>query len=142
MFKQWLVKKLTPDARLPSRQSSRAAGYDLYSVEDVTIPARGVALVDTGLAMTITCDESYIRIAPRSGLAVKGITIGAGVIDRDYRASVKVVMYNLTDVPYEVALGDRIAQAIVEKIVDCDIVHVEDLDDTERAGAGFGSTGR
>jgi dUTP pyrophosphatase len=114
----------------------------LYSIQNVTIPARGRALIDTGIGMTPP-RNTYIRIAPRSGLAVKkGITTGAGVVDRDYTNSIKVVMYNLTDEPFTVDVGDRIAQAIVERICRCDVVEVDELDATERGLGGFGSTGK
>ena len=137
-----LVKKLSPDARLPVRHSAHAAGYDLFSVQNVVIPPGGLGIVDTGVAMTTTIEDTYLRIAPRSGLAVKGITTGAGVVDRDYTASVRVVLYNLSGDPYSVAIGDRIAQAIIERIVTCEVVEVDDLAATQRGGGGFGSTGR
>lgn len=65
-----LIKKLTETAKLPTRGSALAAGYDLYADEDAVVPARGQALVSTGIAMTVP-DGCYGRIAPRSGLAVK-----------------------------------------------------------------------
>ncbi len=72
-----LVKRLTPNARAPSRGSAYAAGYDLHSAEDTVVQARSQALISTGLAMTIP-QGYYGRIAPRSGLAVKhGISVGA-----------------------------------------------------------------
>lgn len=77
------IKKLTPEARLPLRGSAMAAGWDLHASEAISIPARGRALVSTGLAMAIP-GGCYGRVAPRSGLAVKkGIETGAGVIDSD-----------------------------------------------------------
>ena len=85
------------------------------SCEDTTVPARGKALVATGLAMQIP-SGNYGRIAPRSGLAWKHmIDVGAGVIDSDYRGEVKVLLFNLSNVDFEVKDGDRIAQLIVEK---------------------------
>ncbi|EKM54790.1 uncharacterized protein PHACADRAFT_258889 [Phanerochaete carnosa HHB-10118-sp] len=64
---------------------------------------------------------TYARIAPRSGLAVKGIDIGVGVVDRDYTREVRVVMINTTDQIFQVHAGDRIAQVILERIASCDI---------------------
>ncbi|KAI9764159.1 MAG: Deoxyuridine 5'-triphosphate nucleotidohydrolase [Geoglossum simile] len=79
------VKKLSPKGRAPTRGSAFAAGYDIYSAHDTTIPARGKALVDTGIAVAVPAG-TYGRIAPRSGLSSKHfIDTGAGVIDADYR---------------------------------------------------------
>ena len=84
----------------------------------------------------------YGRVAPRSGLTVKHfLDVGAGVIDSDYRGPVGVVMFNFSDMDFNVSQGDRIAQLIIEKIAMLDVVKVEDLDDTSRGAGGFGSTG-
>lgn len=80
--------------------------------------------------------------APRSGLALKhAIDVGAGVIDADYRGPVGVILFNHSDVDFEVKAGDRIAQMILEKIVTPEVIEVEDLDSTLRGEGGFGSTG-
>lgn len=67
--------------------------------------------------------------------------MGAGVIDADYRGSVGVILFNHSDVDFEIKEGDRIAQLIIEKIITPDVVEVEDLDSTARGAGGFGSTG-
>mmetsp|Transcript_7018 Transcript_7018/g.8860 ORF Transcript_7018/g.8860 Transcript_7018/m.8860 type:complete len:188 (+) Transcript_7018:168-731(+) len=135
------VKKLSENAMLPTRGSPLSAGYDLYSAMAGVVPARGKALLKTDLA--IACPENtYGRIAPRSGLAwKKSIDVGAGVIDADYRGNVGIILFNLSDVDFEVKKGDRIAQLILERICMADLEEVEDLDATERAAGGFGSTG-
>lgn len=69
------------------------------------------------------------------------IDVGAGVIDADYRGPLGVILFNFSDVDFEVKAGDRIAQLIVERIVMPDVVEVEDLDSTARGAGGFGSTG-
>lgn len=80
--------------------------------------------------------------APRSGLALKhAIDVGAGVIDADYRGPVGVILFNHSDVDFEVKAGDRIAQMILEKIITPEVMEVKDLDSTLRGEAGFGSTG-
>lgn len=80
--------------------------------------------------------------APRSGLAWKNsIDVGAGVIDADYRGPVGVILYNHSDIDFEVKPGDRIAQLILERIITPQVVEVEDLDPTVRGAGGFGSTG-
>ena len=135
------MKKLNAAARLPVLGSANAAGYDLHSLEQKVIPARGQALVGTGLAFAVPVGN-YARIAPRSGLAVKNsIHVGAGVVDADYRGEVKVLLFNFGEADFEVKEGDRIAQMIIEKYTLTDLVEVESLDDTARGAGGFGSTG-
>ncbi len=100
-----MVKLLSKHARLPTKGSSDAAGYDLYCSEDQTviIPARERKLIDIGIAIaTPTGIPLYARIAPRSGLSLQGLDIGAGVIDSDYRGSIKVLLINNSDEPYYV----------------------------------------
>ncbi|KAL8197949.1 hypothetical protein R6Q57_016476 [Mikania cordata] len=135
------VKKLSEKAVLPSRGSSLAAGYDLSSAIETKVPARGKALVPTDLSIAVP-EGTYARIAPRSGLAWKhSIDVGAGVIDADYRGPVGVILFNHSDVDFEMKAGDRIAQLIIEKIITPEVVEVDDLDSTVRGAGGFGSTG-
>ncbi|KAK1322825.1 Deoxyuridine 5'-triphosphate nucleotidohydrolase [Acorus calamus] len=135
------VKKLSDKAILPSRASPLSAGYDLSSAIETKVPARGKALVPTDLSIAIP-ENTYARIAPRSGLAWKhSIDVGAGVVDADYRGPVGVILFNLSDVDFEVKPGDRIAQLIIERIMTPDVVEVDDLDSTVRGVGGFGSTG-
>jgi dUTP pyrophosphatase len=139
---QLLCKRLSENAKLPTRGSSHAAGYDLYSAQEVTIAAEGKALVKTDIAVAIP-EGHYGRVAPRSGLAWKHhIDCGAGVIDRDYRGNVGVILFNLAKQEFKIKQGDRIAQLILEKISTPPVVEVEDLDKTDRGSGGFGSTGR
>ncbi|KZO94920.1 dUTP pyrophosphatase [Calocera viscosa TUFC12733] len=138
---QLLIKKHSEKARLPTRGSPLAAGYDLYSAEKKTIPARGKALIDTQISIAVPVG-TYGRVAPRSGLASKFmIDTGAGVIDADYRGIVFVLLFNLSDKDFEVQEGDRIAQLIIEKIETPAIMEVADLEETLRGAGGFGSTG-
>ena len=137
-----LVKKLNKGALMPVKGSAFAAGYDLHALTDATIPARGKALVGTGLAFAIP-EGNYGRIAPRSGLAAKhSIDVGAGVIDSDYRGEVKVLLFNLSDVDFTLKAQERCAQLIIEKYTPTEILEVEGmLDETARGAGGFGSTG-
>ena len=136
-----LVKRLNEHATLPARGSPLAAGYDLSSSEDISIPKGTRGLVGTGIAFTVP-HETYGRIAPRSGLAVKkGIQVGAGVIDRDYTGEVKVVLFNHGDEDFVIKKGDRIAQLIIEKIEMPEVKLVDELLVTQRGEGGFGSTG-
>ncbi|GAB1310976.1 Deoxyuridine 5'-triphosphate nucleotidohydrolase [Madurella fahalii] len=136
-----LIKKLSDKARLPTRGSAFAAGYDLYAARDTTIPARGKALVDTDISMSVPAG-TYGRIAPRSGLAAKHfIDTGAGVIDADYRGPVKVLLFNHGEADFEVKEGDRIAQLVIERIYTPEVLEVQELETSVRGAGGFGSTG-
>lgn len=137
------VKLLNSLAKLPRRASAGAAGYDLTSIEHVTIFPGTRGLVSTGVSVKLP-PGVYGRIAPRSGLAVKnGIQIGAGVIDADYRGEIKVLLFNhSSDHTFDVALGDRIAQLICERCELPEVTQVDELDETERGDGKFGSTGR
>ena len=135
------VKKLSESAVLPRQGSSGAAGYDLSSAHSATVPARGQALVNTDLAISIP-EGTYARIAPRSGLAYKhSIDVGAGVVDYDYRGNVGVILFNLSDQDFYVNPGDRVAQLIIEKIMTPEVIEVDSLESTQRGPAGYGSTG-
>ena len=135
------VKRLSEFAVVPVRGSEGAAGYALSAAYDATVPARGKALVKTDLSIAIP-DETYARVAPRSGLAWKNsIDVGAGVIDSDYRGNVGVILFNHSDLDFKVMRGDRVAQLILERIVIPEVLEVDNLDETVRGDGGFGSTG-
>lgn len=137
------VYKESENARLPLRADEGAAGYDLSSCEELIIPTGSRMLISTGLRIQLPC-WTYGRVAPRSGLSVKGIDIGAGVIDESYRGIVKVLMINNTGSDFRVNIGDRIAQLIITPICCPKVTSVEsanELDSSERGDGGFGSTG-
>ena len=135
------VQKLNNNAALPKRSTDGAAGYDLCASQDCTIPAGGKGLVQTGLSISFPTGL-YARIAPRLGLALKKfIDVGAGVVDGDYHGEVGVVLFNHGDQDFEVKMGDRIAQLILEKIDTPPVQEVQGLDNTVRGTGGFGSTG-
>lgn len=135
------VKLLNEHAKLPVRGSAGAAGYDLASCESVVVPAGERRIIKTGVSVAVP-PGTYGRVAPRSGLAVRqGIDVLAGVIDEDYRGELAVILLNTGDAPFEVSPGDRVAQLVLERIVTPDTVVVDDLDETARGAAGFGSTG-
>jgi dUTP pyrophosphatase len=135
------IKLLYTDSKVPTRGSAGAAGYDVCSYISAIIPPGKRYLVPTGVAVAIP-EDCYLRIAPRSGLAwKKEIDIGAGVCDLDYRGEIGVLLINNGTEPFRVEKGDRIAQAILEKICIPEVVIVDDLDNTVRGSSGFGSTG-
>ncbi|CAK9297351.1 unnamed protein product [Gordionus sp. m RMFG-2023] len=135
------VAKLTENAKIPTKGTPDSAGYDLYSAYEYNVPPRGKCIVKTDIQISLP-DNCYGRVAPRSGLAAKhGIDVGAGVIDKDYRGNISVILFNHSDQPMNVEKGSRIAQLICEKISYPTIEEVERLDITERNDKGFGSTG-
>lgn len=142
------IKKLQETATIPTRATSSDAGYDLYSIEDGTVPAGGRKVVGTGISIAIPESRNifapsyYGRVAPRSGLAVKkGIDVLAGVIDAGYRGEVGVVLQNLSDEDFLYKKGDRIAQLILEQCNTIGWVELDELEDSQRSDGGFGSTG-
>lgn len=133
--------KLSSNAYSPIKATKQSAGYDLRSAYDYIVGPHDKQLVKTDLAIKLP-NECYGRIAPRSGLALKyHIDIGAGVIDRDYRGNVGVIIFNHSFSCYSIKKGDRIAQLICEKIIEPQLKEVTSLDVTLRGNKGFGSTG-
>ncbi|KAK9302136.1 hypothetical protein QLX08_005747 [Tetragonisca angustula] len=134
--------KLSDKAHAPTRESKYAAGYDLKSAYEYTVPAHGKELVKTDLQIAVP-ENTYGRIAPRSGLAWKNhIDVGAGVIDADYRGNVGIVLFNHSNEDLKIMPGDRVAQIICEKIIYPELQEVNNLDKTVRGEGGFGSTGK
>ena len=134
------VKLLSPKAKLPTKGSHLAAGYDLSSAQQLTIPVNGRTLVQTDISISVP-QGTYGRIAPRSGLAVKhGITTGAGVIDIDYTGPIGVVLFNHGDQEFQIQEGDRIAQLILEQIANKPVIEVSELTQTQRGNKRFSST--
>lgn len=140
------VKKLNPNAILPTYGSAEAAGADLYACLDtpVTIAPSASAFIPTGLAMEIPLGYAGLIYA-RSGLACKRGLAPAnkvGVVDSDYRGEFMVVLYNHGSEPQTVSNGERIAQLVITPVLTPGYQEVEELSDTNRSGGGFGSTGK
>ena len=133
-------KKLSENAYPPEKLTNQS-GFDLRSAYNYKINPYGKELIKTDLAVKIP-DGCYGRIAPRSGLALKyHINVGAGVVDRDYRGNVGVVLFNHSSGYFNINKGDRIAQLICEKIEEPKLREISTLDNTKRGDNGFGSTG-
>lgn len=138
------VIKLDENARVPTKGSLYSAGYDIYSNENMTVPARGWKLIKTGIRLGWDDASYYPQISPRSGLALKhGISPRAGVIDIDYRQEVGVILMNESERDFDVSIGDRIAQFIFKKIdPDVDFEEVTEFSPLySNRNGGFGSTG-
>lgn len=147
------VKKTHPDARVPTRATSKSAGYDLYTCEQGVVKARSRALVRTGICIQFNkyqspfshAEKLYGSIRARSGLDSKyGITTGAGVIDQDYMGEIKVLLHNHSDQDYVYDKNDRVAQLIIQSYVSMDFVREVDSfgTESERQENGFGSSGK
>jgi len=135
------VKKISPDAVLPTvAHPGEDIGYDLYSSEELSIPARGAAGVHTGVAIEFVPTAGGI-VKTRSGLARKRLMCNAGVIDAGYRGEVIVLLENLSDEPYSIRKGDKIAQLLEHPFL-AGAVEEGDLSDASRGAKGFGSSGQ
>ena len=130
----------------PAYATPQSAGVDLKAnlTESVTLQPLQRTLVPTGLFIALPAGyEAQVR--PRSGLAAKhGITVlnTPGTIDADYRGEIKVILVNLSDEPFEIVPGERIAQMVIARHEQVEWEQVEELDATERGAGGFGSTGK
>ncbi len=135
----------TSDHALPSYETEASAGMDLRAhIEDsITLQSLERKIIPTGLFLELPIGfEAQVR--PRSGLAAKkGITVlnAPGTIDADYRGEVGVILVNLSNEPFTIAKGDRIAQMVIAKHERADWREVAELSGTERGAGGFGSTG-
>ena len=130
---------------LPAYATEMSAGMDLRAnlEEPVTLQPMERKLIPTGLYIALPVGHEA-QIRPRSGLALKhGVTVlnTPGTVDADYRGEAKVLLVNLSDVPFVVNDGERIAQMIVAKYEQVEFVEVEQLDETERGAGGYGHTG-
>jgi len=138
--------RMAPDAGdlKPRKAHADDAAYDLCARENVTLPSGKPTLVPTGVFLELPAGfEAQIR--PRSGLAVKqGLTLlnTPGTIDAGYRGEIQCIMFNTAETPFEVRRGDRIAQMVIARLPDVTLEEAAELNETERASGGFGSTGR
>lgn len=138
-----LVQKLHPDAQLPRYAHLGAQGdlaADLYAVTACEVEPGTSVAIPTGIALGLPAGFGAL-IEDRSGLALRGLTTLAGVIDSGYRGEVKVVLANLSSAIHRIAAGDRIAQMRVVPLLQATFAFADTLDETERAAGGFGSTG-
>ena len=130
---------------LPQYETALAAGLDVRAniTESITLGPLERTLVPTGLFIELP--EGYeMQVRPRSGLAAKhGLSLvnAPGTIDADYRGEIKVILVNLSNTPYELKPGERVAQLVVSQFTRVEWEPVEELGETERGAGGFGSTG-
>lgn len=133
------------DIALPSYATAGAAGMDITAAVDqpICLQPRARLAIPTGFAIALPAGyEAQIR--PRSGLALKhGVTIAnaPGTIDSDYRGEIAVILLNNGDRDFTIKRGMRIAQMVLATVTIMNPIEADDLDETERAAGGFGSTG-
>ena len=132
--------------QLPAYATSQSAGMDLRADIETSIELQPLErrLIPTGLFMALP-DGYEAQVRPRSGLALKhGITVlnTPGTIDADYRGEVGVILVNLSNTPFTIEPGERIAQMVIAKYEQADLEEVEVLDETERGAGGYGHSGR
>ena len=140
------VKKLRPDAVLPTAGSQYAAGYDLYACMDVPITVAPHTTEKIGTGLSVAVPEGWFgAVFARSGLAAKqGLRPAncVGVCDSDYRGEYIVAIHNDGDTPQTVSPGDRIAQLVILPYMTAEFEEAEELPATARGAGGFGSTGK
>ncbi|MFQ5720918.1 MAG: dUTP diphosphatase [Candidatus Aminicenantales bacterium] len=134
------IKRIHKEAKLPSYSHQGDAGLDVFSVVDCTLKSQEVRAIPTGIQMAIP--KGFVGLVwDKSGLSLKGVHRLAGVIDSGYRGEVKVVMVNLSQQPFEIKKGMKIAQILIQPVTGVKVVEVEELEKTARGEKGFGSTG-
>ena len=135
------IKKLHPQATLPNYAHPQDAGMDFYSNEETILLPNKRKLISTGISMAIP--SGYVGLIwDKSGIASKyGIKTMAGVIDSNYRGEIKILLHNLSSETFKIERNTKIAQMLIQPIVQKEILEVQDLDNTDRNTNGFGSTG-
>lgn len=138
------IKRLSDEVKLPKYQTAGSVGFDLEAQENVEIAVGKTALISTGLSFELP-DTYEIQVRPRSGLALKhSITVlnSPGTIDSDYRGELKVILINHGTESFKISIGDRIAQAVINKVEIVSFQDVQTISNTNRDSQGFGSTGK
>ena len=139
------IKRLTETAKLPTRGSEYAAGYDLYVDSDkiISVYPHKTVMLQTNIALEIP--HGYFgAIHSRSGLSTKkGLALvnGVAVIDEDYRGAIGIPIHNYGNLPQSIDPYERVAQLVITPYKEVDFEEVEELSDTDRGNCGFGSTG-
>jgi dUTP pyrophosphatase len=135
------IKKLYPDAVLPSYAKQGDAGMDIFAYESLTLAPGERGIVKTGIAMEFP--EGYVFLVwDKSGISTKtGVTTLAGVVDAGYRGELQIAVINLGQESYTFEKGKKIAQGLVQPVVCAEIEEVLELSDSSRGEDGFGSTG-
>jgi len=135
------VEKINAQAKLPQKAHNGDAGYDLYANDYYSIAPYGQALVNSGIKMAIPSGYAGL-IWDKSGLAFQAIKTMGGVIDSNYRGEIKIVVKNLSEETFNLVPGQKIAQILIQPVLDLEIKEEKISDETERQAKGFGSSGQ
>jgi dUTP pyrophosphatase len=135
------IRKMHPDAKIPTYSHDESAGFDIYSVEDVVIKPGETRIVKSGISLEVPPGK-VVFIWDRSGLGVRGIHRFAGVIDSDYRGEYNIVLCNHGKEDLEIKKWDRIAQGVIQDYYRGVFEEVEELGKSERGSGWSHSTGR
>ncbi len=139
------IKRLKDSVPLPQYESDGAVGFDLCAAEDLTVKAKSIEMIPTGLVVEVP-EKYMLMIASRSSTPhKKGISPphGLGIIDHDYcgpEDEIKVLVYNFRDQDVEIVAGEKIAQGVFVRVGKAEWLEVEEMERSESRG-GFGSTG-
>ena len=141
-----LIKKLSPEVKLPSYKTSGASGMDLMACieKPINLKPGKSCLIPTGLSVAFS--EKYeIQIRPRSGLAAKNnisVLNTPGTIDSDYRGELKIILFNHSSESFIINNNDRVAQMVLTPVIKMELEEKNELPDSIRGEGGFGSTGK
>jgi len=135
------IKKLHPDAIIPTISTPNAAGFDIYSIEDYELQPGETKAIHSGIAIEIPEGKATF-IWDRSGMGFKGIHRLGGLIDSDYRGEFNIILCNHTKESYQIKKGDRIAQAVIQDYYTPEFEEVDELENSKRGEAWNSSTGR
>lgn len=135
------IKKLSPEAVIPSYANPGDAGMDFYANEMVKLGPGERRAISTGISLAIP--PGYVGLIwDKSGISSKsGLKVMGGVVDSGYRGEIKIIMVNLSPEPCVIEKGKKLAQMLIQPVERRKIIEVEELDDTKRGSGGFGSTG-
>jgi len=141
------VKRMDDRAQIPCKATNDDAGYDIATIEGYILKPSETYMFRTGLQLQIERDNDdfhnyYIQLKERSSLGKRGIGLRGGVLDFGYSGECMVLLTNHSDKPYQVLPGDKIAQAIIQRVESIPVYEVTDLETRERSSKGFGSSGR
>lgn len=135
------IKRVHPEAVLPTRAHPDDAGMDLYSLEDVTLEPGCGKVTKTGIALALP--EGYVGlVADRSSMAKRGVKTAGGVIDAGYRGEIHIVLWNISGELVHLKRNERIAQMLIMPVATPAVREVQELGTTLRGEKGFGSTGK
>ena len=134
-------KRFSSNARVPEKTTRGPACFDVFSARSVTIKPNKARSIETDIGLKFS-KRYTCRLYPCSGLSLKGVILGCGLIDSDFSGYVSVILTNLSEITIEIETGDSIGQMLFLKKEEVKFVEVDEPDETERGVKGFGSTGK